>query len=302
MIFTLNKSVQNGDISILAKAILLISEKHHHLLMSNDVHDWLGTTILDTPDYLGRIDRDALKNNHELWRVTKMQQNYQTKISVGLENDSITIEQLYAIVNEPSYVVLENSVYDWAVICRWVDVYRTEREFKSLNESLYRAIKENNLRADHSGGGNGSIKNKIYSLVDRYKGQAVRKITTIYDSDKTCVNDKVDHNKALNLFLNTSGFIGHELYKREMENYFSIDTLRAAGMVNENAVIPKFTPDEYDFVDLEKESFTNYKKNLMPHLTEFLYKQSLKERVSHHKLSDSVDEIQSIIITLARFI
>ena len=40
----------------------------------------------------------------------------------------------------------------------------------------------------------------------------------------------------------------------------------------------------------------------MPNLAKFLYKQSLKERVAHHKVSETIDEIQLIIITLARFI
>lgn len=302
MIFTLNKSVENGNVSLLSKAILLVAEKHHHLLMEDDVSEWLTTTILDSTDYLGKYDRYALKCNRELWRVTGIQMNYQTRLSVGSEKNAISIEQLYAIVNEPSYVVLENSEYDWAAICRWVDIYRTERTFKTLNESLHRAIQEKHLRAAHSGGGNGTIVNKMNSIASLYQGQALHKITTIYDSDKESIDDNLDHNKALNEFLKSSGFIGHELHKREIENYFSIDTMHAAGMIEENASIPDFTPEEYDYVDLEKATFTKYKKRFMPNLAKFLYKQSLKERVAHHKVSETIDEIQLIIITLARFI
>lgn len=302
MIFTFNRSVQQGDISLLAKCVLLIAEKHHHLLLDNGMSDWLSSTIIESTEYLGRVDREALKNNREVWRVTGVQQKYQTKLTVGVEENTITIEQLYKIVNEPSYVVLENSMYDWSAICRWVDIYRNERDFKSLNESVFRAIKEMNLRGDHSGGGNGTIVNKIKSFDGIFQECSKLKVTTIYDSDKKSLTDSKDHNNALRDFLESFGFIGHELHKREIENYFSIDTLRMAGMIKEEEDIPEYTPEEYDFLDIEKAPFVKYKKRLMPALSQHLHKTALKERVAHHKVSDSVDEIQLIIITLARFI
>lgn len=302
MIFTFNKTVQQGDLGLLARCILLMAEKHHHLLLDNEMLEWLSSTILESTDYLGRVDREALKNNREVWRITGVQQKYQTKLTVGVEENTITIEQLYKIVNEPSYVVLENSMYDWSAICRWVDIYRNERDFKSLNESVFRAIKEMNLRGDHSGGGNGTIVNKIKSFEEIFKECSNLKVTTIYDSDKIGIHDPIDHNSALRDFLGSVGFIGHELHKREIENYFSVDTLRMAGMIKEDEDIPEYTPEEYDFLDIENAPFVKYKKKFMPALSQHLHKAALKERVAHHKVSDSVDEIQLIIITLARFV
>ena len=302
MIFTFNQSVQQGNIGLLARSVLLIAEKHHHLLLDNDMSDWLSSTILDSTNYLGSFDREALKNNREVWRVTGVQQKYQTKLTVGLEENTINIEQLYKIVNEPSYVVLENSMYDWSAICRWVDIYRNERDFKTLNESVFRAIKEMRLRGDHSGGGNGTIANRISNLKEIFQECSKFKVTTIYDSDKDSPHDTTEHNKVLNEYLKSLGFIGHELHKREIENYFSVDTLRMAGMINENVIIPKYTPEEYDFLDIENAPFVKYKKKSMPKLAQNLYKAALKERVAHHKVSDSIDEIQFIIITLSRFI
>lgn len=302
MIFTLSESVKDGDLRCLSRAILLISEKHHHLLMDDDVKDWLTATILNTTDYLGKLDCEALKNNRELWCVTQMQQQFQSHVSVSNNEEGINIKQLFAIVNEPSYVILENSLYDWSAICRWVEIYKTERNYKNLNESLHRAIIENNLRTYHAGGGNGSIVNQIETIKGLYLNQAYRKITTIYDSDKKCKDDSENHNKSLNKYLKDFGFIGHELHKREIENYFSIDTMRAAGLINENADIPNFTPEEYDFVDIENATFTKYKKRFLPNLAKQLYRDSLKQRVAHHRISDSVDEIQFIIFLLAKYI
>ncbi len=302
MIFEFDKSIQKGDISLLAKALLLIAEKHHHILTDVETFDWIRNDILDSTDYLGSIDRESLKTNSELWSVTGTQKNYQRQLSVGIGDADLSIQQLYTIVNEPSYVVLENSSYDWAAISRWIELYHNERNYKSLNESLYEAIKEQNLRPDHAGGGNGTIANEIGTLEATYSGKAQYKLTTIYDSDKTKIDDTDDHNKALKAYLVKSGMFGFELHKREIENYFSIETLESAGMIDKTIEIPSYTPEEYDFIDIEKAPFTKYSKKDMAKLAGYLSKESLKERVAHHKHSDSVDEIQLIIIELAKYI
>lgn len=301
MIFTFNNSVRQGDLVLLSKCILLIAEKHHHLQLEKGMLDWLSATILDSQQYLGLLDREALKKNSEVWRITGVQKEYQTKLTVGIEADTISIEQLYKIVNEPSYVVIENSKYDWAAICRWVEIYRYERDFKSLNEFVLRAINEKSIRGDHAGGGNGTIVNKIKSVAEIFPGCANLKVTTIFDSDKEGPQDHIDHNKALKDFLSSSAFTGYELHKREIENYYSIETFRMAGMIMSED-IPDYTPEDYDFIDIEKASFVNYKKRMLQNLTNHLYRDALKKRVAHHKVSDTVDEIQLIIITLARFI
>lgn len=302
MIFEFDKSIQKGDISLLAKALLLIAEKHHHILTDVETFDWIRNDILDSTDYLGSIDRESLKTNSELWSVTGTQKNYQRQLSVGIGDADLSIQQLYTIVNEPSYVVLENSSYDWAAISRWIELYHNERNYKSLNESLYEAIKEQNLRPDHAGGGNGTIANEIGTLEATYSGKAQYKLMTIYDSDKTKIDDTDDHNKALKAYLVKSGMFGFELHKREIENYFSIETLESAGMIDKTIEIPSYTPEEYDFIDIEKAPFTKYSKKDMAKLAGYLSKESLKERVAHHKHSDSVDEIQLIIIELAKYI
>lgn len=302
MIFTFNESIKYGDAGTLARTIFIMSQKHHHILYNAEIARWLSETILGSTKYLGGLQIDSLKNNRELWCITRAQEKYQKHITVGFNDGDLTIAQLEVLIREPSYVILENSVHDWAAICKWIELYKNEKLFKNLNESVYWAIKENQLRPYNAGGGNGTIANVFRSIERLYHGKAKYKITTIYDSDKTSLNDCCNHNRKLNQFLEESGFIGHELHKREIENYFPIETYRKAGMIKDTESIPDYTPEEYDFVDIEKATFTNYKKNKLKELSSFLDKQSLKNRIAHHKHSDSVDEIQKIIINLYLFI
>lgn len=303
MIFELDCSIIGSDRQKVSKALCLVSEKKGLLLVGNNVQDWIDKEILnENNEFLSKFDVQTLKTNQSLWNVTKLQRNYHSTIKIGKASNMFSIDQMLNLLEEKSYLILENSNYDWPAIKHWIELYKNDREFKSLNQQVLRAIKEDIIREAHAGGGNGTIVNQFNALLTHYhKGCGTYKLTTIFDSDKTSSTD-TGHNKALIQFLANNGFAGHELYKREIENYFPIEAYRQADLLCKNQTIPDYTPEEYDFIDIQKATFTNYQKNQLPRLVPYLTKEALSNRIGHHKHSTSVDEIQEIIILLAKFI
>ena len=303
MIFELDCSIIGSDKQKVSKALCLVAEKKGHLSVEHNVQDWIDNEILnESNEFLSRFDVQTLKTNQSMWNVTKLHRNYHSTIKIGKANGMYSIDQMLNLLTEKSYLILENGNYDWLAIKHWIELYKNEREFKSLNQQVLRAIKEDIIREAHAGGGNGTIVNQFNALLTHYhKGCGTYKLTTIFDSDKTSSTD-IRHNKALKQFLANNGFAGHELYKREIENYFPIEAYEQAGLLFRNQTIPAYTPEEYDFIDIQNATFTNYQKNQLPRLVPYLTKEALSDRVEHHRHSTSVDEIQKIIILLAKFI
>lgn len=110
-------------------------------------------------------------------------------------------------------------------------------------------------------------------------------------------------------YLESNRIKGHELRKREIENYFSVNTYKRAGFLKDEQVARAMTAEEWDFHDIGKSNIirktdntgkeTAIEKKDVETLSRLLTKEDLKERVL---IPTGYDEIQSIILQLAKFI
>ena len=302
MIFSIDHSViEQGEEVILnfAKTLLDAAEKQHYVQVSPKVLLWIEQELFNTNKYLGTLARESLKGNKDFWQPTSMCQKYQRHVTIGYNTNMLPVEKMALLVEEPSVVVLENGRYDWAVIKKWIELYKNDRGLKTINQQVNRAVITHQLREHNAGGGNGSITNIIKELMHIYEGLHALRLTTVFDSDKHSAHDATDHNQHLKAFLDKNQIKWHELKKREIENYFDIETYRRAGLLADNAQDYDFTAEEWDFLDIGKSKIIKMEKRDVERLSELLIKDELKK---HATALSGEDEIQAIILHLAKYI
>lgn len=302
MIFSIDDSVmKQGEDAALVFAVSLqkAAEKRHYVEISLPMRQWINNELFGSDKYLGSLARESLVNNLEVWNPASICKRYQTTVTVGYGSGMLSIEEMALLVEEPSVVVLENGRYDWAVIKRWIKLYRKERGFDTINQQVHRAVTSHLLREHNAGGGNGSISNVMTVLMPIYKGLHALRLTTIFDSDKASAHDTVDHNQSLKAFLNENHIEWDELTKREIENYFDFETYRRAGLLTDNTQ-PCTTPlEEWDFHDIGKDKQIIMEKKDVEKLCDVLTKDELK---THATELSGRDEVQDVILHLAKYI
>lgn len=312
MIFRIDKSIMTQGQSVIldfARALSVAADNQHAVLLPILVWEWVEEKILKTDTYLGKLVREQLMSSLELWNPTKMLLTHETTVDIGYVGDMLTVEDMLRLMQEPSWIVLENGRYDGIVIEKWIRLYRNEKGLGTINAEVYRAMAQSRLRVYNSGGGNMSIANAIDTLMKVTGRLYPYRITTIFDSDKCSATDPTDHNRKLKEYLESKRIKGHELRKREIENYFSVNTYKRAGFLKDEQVARAMTAEEWDFHDIGKSRIirktdntgkeTAIEKKDVETLSRLLTKEDLKERVL---IPTGYDEIQSIILQLAKFI
>ena len=312
MIFRIDKSIMTQGQSVIldfARALSVAADNQHAVLLPIRVWEWVEKEILQTDVYLGKLVREQLMSSLELWKPTKMLLTHETTVDIGYVGDMLTVEDMLRLMQEPSWIVLENGRYDGIVIEKWIRLYRNEKGLGTINAEVYRAMAQSRLRVYNSGGGNMSIANAIDTLMKVTGRLYPYRITTIFDSDKCSATDPTDHNRKLKEYLESNRIKGHELRKREIENYFSVNTYKRAGFLKDEQVARAMTAEEWDFHDIGKSRIirktdntgkeTAIEKKDVETLSRLLTKEDLKERVL---IPTGYDEIQSIILQLAKFI
>ena len=302
MIFSIDDSVmeQGEDVAfVFATSLQKAAEKWHYVDMSPQMRRWIDNELFESEKYLGTLAREALVKNSELWNPASICKRHQTTVTVGYGSGMLSVEEMALLVEEPSVVVLENGRYDWAVIKRWIKLYRKERGFDTINQQVHRAVTGHLLREHHAGGGSGNITNVMTVLMPIYKGLHALRLTTIFDSDKTSAHDTVDHNQNLKVFLDENHIGWYELAKREIENYFDFETYRRAGLLTDNTQTNTMPSEEWDFHDIGKDKQIKMEKKDVEKLSDALTKEELKK---HTVDLSGKDEIQDIILHLAKYI
>lgn len=205
------------------------------------------------------------------------------------------------LVSQPSLVIVENEQNDWAVIRKWIDLLKNDRTYKDVNTIVCKRKDANDFRA-YNAGSSGQIANSIAQRHAIYGSTIPYKVTTLIDSDKRDADDDFKDEKIIQA-MEEAGIEGHILHKREMENYFTEANYRAAGIIAPGVPVPVYTDEEWDFIDIENASFTNYKKKQLPTLVQYLDKPSLLSRVDVRKVTyngEVINEIQMIILKFAK--
>jgi hypothetical protein len=74
-------------------------------------------------------------------------------------------------------------------------------------------------------------------------------------------------------------------------------------MIDPHATIPNYTPEDWDFMDIENQAFIKYKKKQLPDLVMYLDKPSLLSLVEKKKEKyggEMMNEIQMLILKFAK--
>lgn len=305
MIFKIDSSIRTNSTKdtnlLLANALCAACEHGHYVDMEFQVHRWIVDTILDSGDYMGRLQSETFKNNLEFWLPNEQQKRDLKYVYVGGSDEkSVTLSEMYYLADKMSWVVLENATYDGATIRRWVELLHNRKQFGSTYDAVYDAINNGLLDLYHAGGGDGTISNAIREL-KRQNPQIKRvyrwKTTTIFDSDKKSSKDTEEHNASLIRFLNEEHIDFHELVCREIENYFLPQTYEQAKMeVKKEDILAGLNKETWKYVDLaeiyemEKSDVAN---KLCPNLT---YLMLTEDEYSQ------IEEIKQVILHMAKYI
>ena len=295
MIFKIDSSLKNAEgksAKELADLILHISNAQHNIVCEPDMWKWMTEHLLIN-EYLSNWDIQLINGNKQLRDITHAKSRYLSTVTIGMEAGMFSPAEADKLVSQPSLVIVENEQNDWAVIQKWIDLLKNDRTYKDVNTIVCKRKDAKDFRA-YNAGSSGQIANSIAQRQAIYGSTIPYKVTTLIDSDKRDADDDFKDEKIIKA-MEEAGIEGHILHKREMENYFTEANYRAAGIIAPGVPVPVFTDEEWDFIDIENASFTNYKKKQLPTLVQYLDKPSLLSRVDVRKVTYNGEVINEIL-------
>lgn len=308
MIFHIEQSIctlSDDELRIFGKALCEASDNHHFIVITPLLVKWFLDVMFvkNSNKYLGELDVEQLRNSN-IWDEPDGVSSVNLRhFHVGDgKNNTITPKDMLTMVQERSVVAVENATYDWCAIKCWVKLYSNDREIKSIAGKVHSAIMNDLIRPDADGGGNGTILNCIGRNLQYFKGLSKYKITSIFDSDKNSINDSSEHNKVLKEGLAALGIEYHELLKREIENYFPLQTYERAALVKNSLPLASLNIHEWDYLDVYKNPNFNLGKKDVLKLCDELSKDELSERLSSNPPQNGYNEAQRIVLLLAKYI
>ncbi len=305
MIFVIDPSVSTANAwADFATLLLQVCTKKHRISMPSDLWDLVERVILNSNLYLGSLAIDQIRQNREIRSITSEDRCFLSTIRVGYSSqDDYTVSEAVELLSIPSIVVLENRHNEWPVYRFFVDIFKRDRMLKNINSQVYQAICDGRLIGGHAGGGNGTIAIQISSLPHPFPRFFHHRVTTVFDSDKVSPVDS-PHNLSLINYLQLESILWHELYKRELENYFPLESYSDSG---ENYIGPASPSHiDWDYMDLENSFSPKLKKSNLANLIHYADRTRISNRIAHHFVSHppvgTVSEIQEIILLFAKYI
>ena len=295
MIFKIDSSLKNAEgksAKELADLILHISNAQHNIVCEPDMWKWMTEHLLIN-EYLSNWDIQLINGNKQLRDITHAKSRYLSTVTIGMEAGMFSPAEADKLVSQPSLVIVENEQNDWKVIQKWIDLLKNDRTYKDVNTIVCKRKDAKDFRA-YNAGSSGQIANSIAQRHAIYGSTIPYKVTTLIDSDKRDADDDFKDEKIIKA-MEEAGIEGHILHKREMENYFTEANYRAAGIIAPGVPVPVYTDEEWDFIDIENASFTNYKKKQLPTLVQYLDKPSLLSRVDVRKVTYNGEVINEIL-------
>lgn len=310
MIFVFDESLVNIDVKakgVLAKLIVAIVEKQHYLKVAPEIWQWMEGEVLTT-QFLGKIDIELIRKNSAFRDITGAMAANLSQINVGCGQGCVEPCRAILLVNKPSYVVVENEANDWPVLRRWIELMKNDRTFKSINMLVEKKKCTGDIRP-YNAGSAGQIINTLSERMVEFGDLSGCKVMAVYDSDKETADAELSNEKKkIQAFSTENQLMNHMLYKREMENYFSLECYCRAQLADDGLVY-SLPIQSWDFEDVEKyikdNSTRHYKKQNLPALSNYINKQELMDITAHHSLIHNgmnISEIQSLILKFAKLV
>lgn len=305
MIFKFDESLIDSKSEYeLAKLLLEAVKKEQKIDCSEKFWKYVETSVLVTQN-VGTRDIEKIKSFYELRDIKTVWREYLTTLVVGNGEDMISIECAMDIVKKKSCVVLENGSYDWPTVMKWIEYFdkQIQTNYTTINKMVHKAVDNKWLIQEHAGGGGGAIVNRIECLSkNSYGGIETYKLSTIFDSDKSSANDVNRKNDSLKKYLQEHKILGHELCKREIENYYSWETYFDAQKAKSQNP-PTTDSLEYDYLDIAECPNIKLKKSDMAIMAGYMKPDRLRQRLQSNMVENNGEyEVQKIILMLARII
>lgn len=241
--------------------------------------------------------------------ITQEFRMYLTTIDV--KEFALSLEPL---LQEPSELLVENSVYEWEVYKYLPEVYKHDPQFKNLFALLSKSISDKRLTCLHGGGHTqyGQIieqKNR-----ERYRGVYKWKCCAIFDRDtEDDASFDIQKNHHFVFFCGKNydavsmddvyslsqrdGWIWHMWYKRAIENYFPKERYEELGIPVGDDGISDYTNIGSDYKSC------GYKKDLLPKLAKgmsrTMYEQNLKRFVVN---GVGMSEMQLLLLKIVKIV
>ena len=306
MIFELDASITaipDSSFSMLEEMVRVVMRNNHYFSVRDyRIKEWLEEAVIGNTQVFPAVYRALYEKNTQLFTPSGMQKKYLRHIQIGYKQAGMfSPKDVLRLASCSSYVVLENGLYDWRTICRWIELYaQHDTKVIALSREVNGAIRNAKLMPLNGGGGNGSIVN-VFNTYKPVFGQFLPyKFSAIYDSDKTSSTDTIRHNNELEQYMRAEGIEGHELRKREIENYFPFEAYRMAGLIINEAFLRAMSEVEWDYNDFSDKKgrygVAMEKKDVLA-LCQFLSYEGLKSRISNGN-----DEVVEVMNLLAKYI
>lgn len=285
-------------------------------------------------DMLNIIYKQGIYNSDEL-------KYYLTTIIIGQESGQMSPIIASKLLNSNSMILLENEDNDWNFVKSIIEKYKNgslnkqkgNPNRKHIYGLIFKYLENKWIEPIHAGGG-GEFEKRIDNVF-KFKGKEFAfKILTIFDSDKTTLNEKlkketinrIKYLKSIsvesecdNIEFNaeTDIITWHMLYKREIENYLPLQIIENYKLDRDIKNYYKKTDLELDFIDLENTlpisgDVKRYFKREFPKLflSDECTKLLLDDKCKHHKVQieipnnklEEVSEMEQILIKIAKII
>lgn len=237
------------------------------------------------------------------------------KFLTTLKASDFSFDDLVRILNKPSKILVENSVYEGPVYDNMIQIYERDPSFRNLYLKLKEARKTGRLEYGHSGGFGNFLGLLEQADAEGYRGIAKYKFCTVIDRDAdgpeyTRLSTRDSLFKFLSgkdssqlgdddiYTLKQSKYIWHMWYKREIENYFPDEQYERIGV---HTYRWPAIPIDRNYKKISKGTgFSKDKlKDLTKGMSRELYEAGLQ---SFYHQGGRVSEIQLFLLKLVKLI
>lgn len=154
MIFKFDDSIQiisGKAVKDTADLILHISGQNHHISCDADLWQWLELKFMKSYEYLSKWDLQSIRSNRSLRDITAEKRKYLSTVVVGYGDGMFTPPEAMELVRKPSLVIVENEANDWAVVRKWIDLLKKDRQYGNINTIVCQRKDSGYLRPYNAG-------------------------------------------------------------------------------------------------------------------------------------------------------
>ncbi len=204
------------------------------------------------------FDKFYKENNEIIARFYEMFVTTNPKDIIIISNNDgdFNLSEAIIFIEEKFELILENDMYDG----EFVDCLL--REFNEKSKKIIH-FKENNWFKYQNAGGATGVINTIQQKINHFGNRKFLKCFVLVDSDLDYPQSENPKRKNLIDFCKKNNIPFHILYKREIENYLSLDIFNEINPISLFVRIynDKLDNNQRDFIDIEK-GFRKSMKNL----------------------------------------